>query len=178
MLSGNIKLQSSRGFTIVEVALAATVLAFTLMGMIGVVEAGSQMLDLSRKQTMAAQILHGEIDQLRLQSWLTVSGYSTAGAAVGNGYPATTSLTSLNDPAFATFAAQYPQTATIFKLTRTVASVQPVQSNLNPTAYASEPLLLQVTFTISWTGVTGKSYTRLSTTYIGLNGLYQDFQKS
>ena len=66
------KFLSARGFTIMEVALAATVLALTLMGMIEVVETGSQMLDLSRKQTMAAQILHSEIDQLRLQSWQTV----------------------------------------------------------------------------------------------------------
>jgi Tfp pilus assembly protein PilV len=173
------KITSARGFTIMEVALAATVLAFTLMGMIEVVEAGAQMLDLSRKQTLATQILHSEIDQLRLQSWPVVAGYTSTGSPLGNGYPAgPTTLTSSNDPSLATFIANYPQTANIFTLTRTVACVQPTQLNQNPTAYSSAPLLLQVTFTISWTGVTGQKYSRVSTTYVGYNGLYQAYQRS
>jgi hypothetical protein len=168
-----------------EVALAATVLALTLVGMIGVVESGSQMLDLSRKQTLAAQILHAEIDQLRIHSWVTVAGYSQAGTAVyiggvPAGYPpGPTTLTSSTDPSLATFVAKYPQTATIFTLKRTVSCVQPSQTNPLPSSpYASEPYLVQVTFTISWTGVTGQKYTRTSSTYVGYNGLYQQYQRS
>jgi Tfp pilus assembly protein PilV len=183
MLSGNSKLQSTRGFTIMEVALAATVLAFTLMGMIGVVEAGAQMLDLSRKQTLAAQILHGEIDQLRLQSWTTISGYAVGAPSgvgpPGNGYPAgPTTLTTANDPSFSAFAAQYPQVSSIFTLTRTVICIEPAQANLNPTAYASKPLLIQVTFTIKWSGVTGHSYSRTDTTFVSANGLSVAYQRS
>jgi len=166
-----------------EVALAATVLAFTLVGMIGVVESGSQMLDLSRKQTMANQILHSEIDQLRLQSWTTISGYNPGNATntsqPGLGLPAgPTMLTTANDPSFAMFVQEYPQAATIYTLQRTVACVLPVQSNPNPSAYGSPPLLLQVTFTISWTGVTGRTYTRVSTTFVGMNGLSFAYQRS
>jgi Tfp pilus assembly protein PilV len=193
------------GFTIMEVALAATVLAFTLVGMIGVIESGAQMLDLSRKQTMAAEILHSEIDQLRLQSWAVIAGeppsvgsagtpptfyfYSTTqvgytGTAQtlsvpGNGYPAgPTTLTSSNDPSFAQFVANYPQAANLFTLTRTVTCVEPAQSNNNPTAYSSTPLLLQITFNISWTGVTGRTYSRASTTLVGQNGLSTAYQRS
>jgi len=182
--------------------LAATVLALTLTGMIGVVESGSQMLDLSRKQTLATQILHSEIDQLRLQSWLVIAGESiggtgsvpttfysstqvgysgTPGSLVtpGNGYPAgPTALTASNDPSFAQFAANYPQVATLFTLTRTVSCLDPAQANQNPTAYASTPNLLQVTFTIKWTGITGRSYSRSTTTLVGKNGLSVSYQKS
>jgi hypothetical protein len=35
-----------------------------------------------------------------------------------------------------------------------------------------------VSFTISWTGVTGHSYSRTSTTVVGLNGLSVVYQKS
>jgi hypothetical protein len=163
-----------------EVALAATVLALTLVGMIGVVETGTQMLDLSRKQTIAAQILHGEIDQLRLQSWPTLAGYSASGTtAIGGGYPAgPTTLTSLNDPVFATFVAEYPNASKIFTLTRTVSCVNPTQPNNNPSAYSANPYLLLVTFTVSWKGVTGRSYSRVSSTYVGFNGLYQSYQRS
>jgi hypothetical protein len=188
-----------------EVALAATVLAFTLVGMIGVVESGAQMLDLSRKQTMAAQILHSEIDQLRLQSWAVIAGeppsvgsqgtpptyyfYSTtqvgySGTAEtlsvpGNGYPAgPTTLTSSNDPSFAQFVTNYPRAASIFTLTRTVTCIEPSQSNNNPSAYSSTPLLLQVTFTITWTGITGRTYSRTATTLVGQNGLSTTYQRS
>lgn len=191
------KLRSSRGFTIMEVALAATVLAFTLMGMISVVESGSQMLDLSRKQTMAAQILHGEIEQLRLQSWMAIAGeplgnstfLSTTqvgynGSAMilttpGNGYPAgPTTLTTANDPSLFAIAAQYPAVTSIFTLTRTVTCIEPVQANLNPAAYTSTPLLLQVTFTITWSGLTGHSYSRTNTTFVSANGLSVAYQRS
>jgi hypothetical protein len=164
-----------------EVALAATVLAFTLVGMIGVVESGAQMLDLSRKQTLATQILHSELDQLRLQSWETIAGYNAFGVAVsGSGYPAgPTTMTTSNDISLAQFVANYSQTANIFTLTRTVTCLEPAQSNPNPLGnYGSNPLLLQVTFTIQWTGITGRSYTRTSTTLIGQNGLSVAYQRS
>ena len=165
-----------------EVALAATVLALTLVGMIGVVESGSQMLDLSRKQTIASQILHGEIDQLRLQSWQTISGYTPANVASATfGYGASTVLTTSNDPFLVIYNTMYPNAHNIFTLTRAVACVEPTSNpNLNSSGvhYSSPPLLLQVTFTISWTGVTGHPYSRTATTFVGFNGLYQIFQRS
>ena len=163
-----------------EVALAATVLALTLVGMIGVVESGEQMLDLSRKQTIAAQILHGEVDQLRLQSWETLSGYSGTTPVYGEGYaPGPTTLSWTTDPALIIFSANYPHASTIFTVTRTVGCVAPAQTNYNPSAnYSSTPLLLQVTFTIKWKGVTGRSYSRTTTTLIGSNGLSDIYQRS
>jgi Tfp pilus assembly protein PilV len=174
------KSSSAQGFTIMEVALAATVLALTLVGMIGVIESGTQMLDLSRKQTIANQILHSEMDQLRLQSWQTIAGYNTAGfPVVGSGYAPTTSLTSSNDASFAQVILNYPQAATVFSLVRTVASVQPAQSNPCPSgSYPTNPQLIQVTFTIQWKGVTGRSYSRTSSTLVGQNGLSVAYQRS
>jgi Tfp pilus assembly protein PilV len=183
MSSRTKKINSSGGFTIMEVALAATVLALTLTGMIGVIESGSSMLDMSRKQTLAGQILHGEIDQLRLQNWSTLTGYTSANAVDFGvyGYGATTTLTAANDTLLAMYNTVYPNTTKIFTLTRTVSCIQPVQANNNSTSihYSSAPLLLQVTYTITWTGVpTGRTHSRVATTYVGFNGLYQVFQRS
>lgn len=189
-------LTTQRGFTIFEVALAATVLALTLTGMIQVVTSGTEMLDLSRKQTLAAQILRSEVDQLRLQAWPVVSGYPAGSSFLqsvqvgytgvatatmvtpGNGYPASSTLTSTNDPSFAQFIINYPNFANIYTLTRTVTCVQPAQANPNPGQYPSAPLLLQVTFTISWTGVTGHAYSRTCSTYVSANGLSVAYQRS
>jgi Tfp pilus assembly protein PilV len=178
MLPDSHKLKSRRGFTIMEVALAATVLALTLTGMIGVIESGAQMLDLSRKQTIVAQILHSEIDQLRLQSWQTVSGYTISGIGTATGYPSSTLLTIASDPTLAKFTT-IVQNWQNLSLTRTVACIEPSQANPNPLSpYPFVPQLLQVTFTISWTGMTGRTYTRWSTTYVGEYGLSSAYQRS
>jgi hypothetical protein len=179
MLSSTKKTNSSGGFTIMEVALAATVLALTLTGMIGVIESGAQTLDLSRKQTIAAQILHSEIDQLRLQSWQTVSGYTVSGVGSPSGFPASASWTIPSpDPTLSKFMPLIQNWRNL-TLTRTVSCVIPTQSNPNPSsAYPSAPMLLQVTFTIQWTGMTGRPYKRWSTTYIGEYGLSNAYQRS
>ena len=70
------------GVTLVEVMLAATLLAMSVVGMIQAVTYGSQMLDVARKQTVAAQIIRTEIDKLHLTDWTTVSGYSASATAV------------------------------------------------------------------------------------------------
>jgi hypothetical protein len=160
-----------------EVALAATVLALTLVGMIGAIESGSQMLDLSRKQTIAGQILHGEMDEARQLSWTTLSsdpaGPTTLSMAAGDpNY----------DPMLVALAEQLGWSAPFagfpYTITRTVVCVQPVQQNLMPSPYTNPPLILQVTFTASWTGVTGLSYSRSSTTYVSQNGLPVAYQRS
>jgi hypothetical protein len=160
-----------------EVAMAATVLALTLVGMIGAIESGSQMLDLSRKQTIAGQILHGEMDEMRQMSWATVSSYPAG--------PTTLSTTTGDpnyDPMLVALAQQLgwsvPVTSFPYTLTRTVSCVQPAQLNLMPSPYVNPPIVLQVTFTASWTGVTGLSYSRSSTTYVSQNGLPVSYQRS
>ena len=160
-----------------EVALAATVLALTLVGMIGAIESGSQMLDLSRKQTIAGQILHGEMDEIRQLNWTTVSSYPPG--------PTTLSMTAGDpnyDPMLVALAQQLGWSTSNpsfpYTITRTVACVQPAQLNLMPSPYVNPPIVLQVTFTASWTGVTGLSYTRSSTTYVSQNGLPVAYQRS
>jgi hypothetical protein len=193
----NPKSSSRAAFTIMEVALAATVLALTLVGMINVVEAGTQMLDVARKQTIASQILHGEIDQLRTQSWPVISGYPPLEGSLpssvqvsfpssiqvgytgpaqtlttpGCGYPvgssSSSSLTTANDPSFALFAANNPQIAGRFSVSRTVYIIN---------SHSGVPTLLQVEFTVTWAGVTNHSYSRKATTLVAPNGLNLAYQ--
>src|ERR1700691_2276542 len=121
--TNNQELKKARGFIILEVAGAATVLALTLTGMIGVVESGSRILDLSRKQTVAAQILHSELEEIRMTAWTTVSGY----------VPARQTSTTIDPNCSATQSG--------LSSTRQVTPLQ-VDGNINPT-------LVQVTFTVN-----------------------------
>jgi uncharacterized protein (TIGR02598 family) len=137
------------GFTILEVGVAAAVLAFTLVGMIGTIESGAKMMDVSRNQTIAAQILRSEIDGLRTQSWNTVSGYSYS----------STSVTSSIDAAFN-------------------AGTQGFSAVRKVNQVGGNSTLLQITFTVSWKGITGLNYSRSSTTYVGQNGLSLAYQRT
>jgi hypothetical protein len=62
--------------------IAAGVMLAGIVGMIQVVISGSEMLDVSRKQTVAMQIIQGQIDNMRLSDWTTVSALSTASTSV------------------------------------------------------------------------------------------------
>src|SRR3954469_1033654 len=68
---------SRSAFTLVEVLLAATVMLAGIVGMMHVLTSGAEMLDASRKQTIATQIMHGEIERLHVSDWTQISTLAT-----------------------------------------------------------------------------------------------------
>ena len=152
-----------KAFTLVEVMLAGAVLALALVGMIQVIVSGSEMLDVARKQTIAMQIIHGQIDQIRLKDWTEVSALPASHSvwvdASDNGGSQSANIT-----AGFVFGSKLPAISQQFQCTRTISTVRTD--------------LKQVNFTVSWTGNTGRSYTRTGSTYVGKNGLYVSYQRS
>lgn len=137
----------NRAFTLLEVMVAATVMMFGVVGMIQVVVSGSEMLDVARRQTVATQIIHSQIDQYRATiptSWSSISNGTT-----------TIDLT----------ATSFASVSTGFSCSRTISNVK------------SDGTLKKVTYTVTWTGNTGQSYSRTGSTYIGKDGLYVAFQR-
>ncbi len=156
-MAGNRKSQQ-RGLTLVEVMLAATVLALALVGMIQVVVSGSEMLDVSRKQTIAMQIIHGQIEQVRLLNWTqigTLGSTDTVSVEAGDN--------TLSTKMFI-FGTNLPAIAKGFTCTRTISDVRTD--------------LKQVTITVTWTGSTGRTYSRSGSTYVAKDGLYVTYQRS
>ncbi len=125
--------------------MAAAVLVAAIVGMIQVIVSGSEMLDVSRKQTVAMQIIHGQIDQIRLNEWTAVNALPT-------------------DSTVVTLSSNFQAIGPSFVCRRSISTVK---SNLK-----------QITFTVTWTGNTGRSYTRSGSTYVGKNGLYVTYQRS
>ena len=72
----------TRAFTIVEVMMAATILALGFMGLIEAVGVTANMMDHARRQTLATQIINHEIEDLRVASWTTISALPTTSTAV------------------------------------------------------------------------------------------------
>lgn len=152
-----------RAFTLVEVGVAAGVMALGLVGMIQVVVSGSQMLDVARKQNIAMQIIHGQIDQVRLRDWSTVNGYPSS-RTVWVDASDRSGDQSTNISRDFVFGDSLPAVAIGFQCTRAVSTVRTD--------------FLQITFTVTWTGSTGRSYSRTGTTCVGKNGLYVTYQRS
>ena len=142
------------GFTLVEVALAATILLVGFAGMAMALMVGSEMLDTARKQTIAAQIIQAEAEYLRLKDWPTIQNLtSTAPAYLSDGiYPEFAQTT------LALFA------GTQIKFAR--------QVNADP-----HPSLRSISMTVSWTSITGKPHSRSSNVYLGKYGLNVAYQK-
>jgi prepilin-type N-terminal cleavage/methylation domain-containing protein len=142
--------RSQNGFTLIEVMLAAVVMLAGIVGMMQAITSGSEMLDVSRKQTVATQIIHGEIEKVRVSDWSDITALPISATV----------------PLNSTFQASSPS----FTCTRAVTP-------LKKDPITNEITMDQITYTVTWTGSTGRAYSRSGSTYVGKNGLYVAYQR-
>jgi len=154
-----VKVRGDDAFTLVEVMIAAAVMVGGIVGMMHVIVSGSEMLDVARRQTVAMQIIHGQIDNVRLKDWTTISALTT---------PRTVAVDAADQSSNVVdgfvFGSNLPAISKTFTCRRTINTVRTD--------------LKQITFTVTWTGNTGRSYTRSGSTYVARNGLYVTYQRS
>lgn len=67
-------------FTIVEVMIAAVVLALGITTAITTLQGGFQAVDLARNYTYASQVMQSEVERLRLKNWNQVQALQDAGS--------------------------------------------------------------------------------------------------
>ncbi len=148
---------SPRAMTVVEVCIAATVVLIGVVGLIQALTIGAAMLETSRSQTLAAQIIQHEIGQLRLLDW-DDTGTAAANADI---------LALETDASYALLSSKpdahpYKTVAPTFSVKKTVSDVQTD--------------LRRVVLSVQWTSkVTGRVYTRTGETYLGKNGLHASY---
>lgn len=65
--------RSQAGFTLVEVALSATVMLFVIAGMLSAVTSSSQMLDTSQRMVVANNLITNHVADLRQAGWDSVA---------------------------------------------------------------------------------------------------------
>lgn len=105
--------RGEKGFTIVEVTMAAAVMALALTSSIIVLQHGFKMLDVARGTTLASQVLQSEMESLRLKSWSAIE-------ALGNDKYYTTVFTSDTDT---TLAEKYPVTRTVTSISSDIREI-------------------------------------------------------
>ncbi len=137
--------------------LAAGVMATGLVGMIQVVVSGSEMLDVARKQTVAANIVHTQIDTYR-------AGISSDWSSITTG----TTTTYIK-----TTTGSYVSTSTAPSSFEDYFTCQRVISNVS-----ADGTLKKIAYTVSWVGINGRSYSRIGVTYISKYGLHVSLQRT
>lgn len=140
------------GFTILEVMMAAAVMAFAITTSITTMQRAFMSLDTARNITIAGQIMQSEFEKMRLRDWSVIGNYALP----------ETELTI--DSAFTSNAF----IGTRFKLYRNVTEI-----NLG-TGIG----MRQVTLTCRWRNYDGRQISRSYTSYYGQNGLYDYFYNS
>lgn len=133
-----------RGFTIIEVTLAAFVMALGLATSIVAMQSGFKFLDVARDTTLASQILQSEIERIRMMSWATVSALPAEEAVD-----------------LATMFSSDVNLASRFTVKRLVSS--------DPDRPADVRLIVMI---VSWRSFDGRSHTRRFEAKYVKNGLY------
>lgn len=160
------------GFTLIEVMMAATILVVGFIGLVQAVTIGSEMLDTSRKQTIAGEILDGEVERLRVEPWSTILTLNSAASGTITINSAGTGVSG-NATRFAitnySSSSSDDNTALIALAKGYTCSYFATQLRTN---------FYRFTYTVSWTGNTGRQFSRTATAYLGKNGLNLSYQKS
>jgi type II secretory pathway pseudopilin PulG len=68
-----------RAFTLVEVMVASTVLIFGIVTALTVMQRGNQAFDNARNLALASQLMQGEMERIRLMSWVQLEALQQSG---------------------------------------------------------------------------------------------------
>ena len=158
---------AKQGFTLVEVMMASFVLVTVLLSTLTALMQGFALLDTARNTTLAAQIIESQIEDLRLQPWTTINGYSVdtnqaidLAAAIGS------------NPSLST--AERNSLAQRFSITRRFTNISG-RTGLASDGTTVIPTFKRVSFSIAWHDYNNRSHTRSYETLLGYNGLSDYF---
>lgn len=181
--------------------MGATILVVGLMGLIQAVTIGSEMLATARRQTLAAQILDHEIEQLRFEDWSTISNFPTTSATTlyqawsgstayrisdtvirsGAWYRCIRNHSGQGPPNATYWASDTPPFASLYT-SDTIALGATYTITRTVASVSGATNLREITFTVTWTvrpsGITSRTYTRKRSAFFGKYGLNLTFQHS
>jgi prepilin-type N-terminal cleavage/methylation domain-containing protein len=143
-----------RGFTIVEVMVAATVMVLALSSSLIVMQQGMRAIDTARSTTLAGQVLQSQIEKLRLLTWTQLTN-TTYGPV------SQTTFTPDLSPALV---------SRFYVGTTTGVCAQVIEEHPVLGAF-----MKKITLTATWKGIDGKSHSLSYITYYGQYGLSDFF---
>lgn len=157
--------------------MAMAVVVVAVVGMMQAVTIGSETLDTARKQQVAAQLVNAEITRLRQGAWSVIANLPaeatiTINAAGGISGDA-------GSFALSNFTAAATDDDTALSAQAGGFSCSLTSTRLRPTgATAASVTFVKLVYTVTWTGNTGRTHSRRTETYLGMNGLHLSYQQS
>jgi len=145
------------GFTLAEVMMAATVMAFSISGSIVVMQAGFKSIDNARNTTLASQIIQSEMERIRLLPWNKPTGSTDNEKAIST-LPASKELV---------LSTIFPPGTTTTTMNSRFTAIRTCADTAGKVGEMKD-----ITITVSWTGVDGKTHTRTTTGNYCKDGLY------
>ena len=133
-----------RGFTIAEVMVAATVMAFAITTSITTMQRAFLAIDTARNITLGGQIMVSEMETTRMLGWTEITAFATS-----------PTITTLTIPTSFTNTAQIGNR---FTLTREVTD--------------PAPNVRQITLTVTWRGYDARELSRSYTTCYARYGIH------
>lgn len=155
-------------------------MAIVVVGVVGMMQAvtiGTQMLDTTSKQQVAVRLVETELERLRNGTWSALANLpasaaisiSQAGAISGD----TTSF------ALSNYTAGSADDNTALSTQAGGFSCSFATTRMRPTgATASTVTFIKLVYTVSWTGSSGRTHSRRTETYFGMNGLHLSYQQN
>jgi Tfp pilus assembly protein PilV len=160
-----------RGFSVVEVMMATTILLVGFIGLIQAITIGSESLDNARKNLVARQIIAAEIEKLRGGAWSAIAALPASGSI-------SISAAGAISGDFTSFALTNYTAATTDDNTHLASlgrgfNVSFSRTRLRPNAAtAANVTFVKVVYTVTWSSNTGRARHLTEETYLGANGLH------
>lgn len=160
--SSNARRSRRAGFTILEVAMAAFVLAFGIATSLTAIQHGMRQIDTARSMTLAGQIVQSEIEILRLQNWAQIVGLQAAQASAAT--PTTIDpATTITSGSATTLDTTLANIANRFECTRLIEDI------------SGRANIKRITLTVTWEGIDGRAHNLSFQTRYARNGLSDYF---
>lgn len=156
--------------------MATAIVVVGVTGLIQAVAIGTEALDTERKQQVAAQLLAGEVAQLRSAPWSTIANLPASAAIAIDAAGAVTGDTTAFALTNFTAAAGDDDTALSARAPGFICAL--TATRLRPAgASAANVTFVRLEYTVTWTSNRGRRLTRRTEAFLGMNGLHLSYQQ-
>lgn len=149
------------GFSLIEVVVAASVMALAITSSITTLQYGLTAVDKARSMTLAAQIMQSQLEVLRMQNWTQIGALQTGTnpfSAQGG-----TTITDGVSTTPTTLDTRLSTIANRFTYTRTISDIV--------VGGVARPNIKLITMSVTWTGVDRRTHSLNYQTHYTKNGL-------
>jgi hypothetical protein len=157
--------------------MAMAIVVVGIVGMMQAVTIGTEQLDTTNKQHLASRLVETELERLRNGPWSNIANLP-ASAAISIS-PAGVISGDTTSFALSNYTATAADDHTELSVLAGGFSCSFTMTRLRPTgATAATVTFVKLVYVVNWTSSAGRSHSRRTETYLGMNGLHLSYQQT